>query len=275
VLDAMRDAVRRGTGYRTGAGGLADVAAGKTGTTNDGADVWFVGYTPSYVATVWIGFDRPVPITEDATGSRLAAPVWARLMRELGSQAAVGSWTRPSNLLELRVDPTTGLVLRDGCRPLRGDARTELFIKGHEPASSCPAGTPTVVERGFLARAGGWVARQWRRLSRWVIEHVGTEEPQPTPREGEYLGVPRLPTAAEASDSVPPPARPKREPLGVPVPEPGAQDTPKRDTLPVDTTRVRPDTIRRDTIRPRPDTTSLAGAGGRVPSRYGGGSAGG
>jgi len=217
VTNMLEEAVVRGTATAVRMAGYRGTAAGKTGTTNDGADVWFVGYTPSYVASVWIGFDRPTTITDDATGNRLAAPVWARLMRELGGEASAGSWRRPSNLLELRVDPATGLVLREGCRPLRGSARTELFIEGHEPASTCPAGTPAVVERGFLARAGDWTARQWRRLSRWVIEHVGTEEPQPMPREGEYLGVPRLPSAAEASDSV---RRRRREPLGVPVPSP-------------------------------------------------------
>jgi penicillin-binding protein 1A len=269
VTDMLQEAVLRGTATSVRNSGYHATAAGKTGTTNDGADVWFVGYTPSYVASVWIGFDRPVPITDDATGNRLAAPVWARVMRELGGETNTGSWRRPSNLLELRVDPTTGLVLRDGCRPLRGAAQTELFIEGHEPASSCPAGTPTLVERGWLARAGGWIGRQWRRVSRWVTQHVGTEEPQPTPREGEYLGVPRLPTAAEVIDSVPTPRqRPKRrEPLGVPVPYPGAPDTTKRDTLRrdtlrLDTLRIRRDTVRRDTVRPRPDTlTELSSAG--------------
>ena len=267
VTDMLEEAVARGTATAVRAYGYRGPAAGKTGTTNDGADVWFVGYTPSHVATVWIGFDRPVPITDDATGNRLAAPVWARLMRELGRDAGTGSWPRPSNLLELRVDPTTGLVLRDGCRPLRGSARTELFIEGHEPASTCPAGTPTVVERGLLARAGGWIARQWRGFGRWVIEHVGTEEPQPTPPEGEYLGVPRLPSAAEGLDSAR--RRRRREPLGVPVPSPNPAPAVPRDP-------AQPDTVRRDTLSPRPDPlqpgpdlTAATRAGGSRPTTSG------
>jgi penicillin-binding protein 1A len=261
VTNMLEEAVTRGTATAVRRSGYRGPAAGKTGTTDDGADVWFVGYTPSYVATVWIGYDRPMAITDEATGNRLAAPVWARLMRELGGEASAGSWPQPSDVLELRVDPSTGLVLRDGCRPLHGSARTELFIAGHEPAGSCPAGTPEEVERTFLQRAGDWLGRQWRRLSRWVTEHVGTEEPQPTPREGEYLGVPRLPTAEEAIDSPPPPPTPRRrEPLGVPVPYPSPRDTAVRDTLRLDTTRARPDTVRRDTLRPRPRPDTLTAA---------------
>jgi penicillin-binding protein 1A len=263
VTDMLQEAVTRGTAEAVRRTGYRGPAAGKTGTTDDGADVWFVGYTPGYVATVWIGFDRPVPITEDATGSSLSAPVWARLMRELGGEAG-GGWRRPSNLLELRVDPATGLLLHEGCTPLHGDARTELFIEGHEPASSCPAGTPAVVERGLLGRAADWIARQWRRLGRWVIEHVGTEEPLPTPREGEYLGVPRLPSAEEAEEAEEAPAPPVRrqpEPLGVPVPYPAPQDTSPLGTPRTDTTRMRPDSARRDTVRPRPDTLTAAAAG--------------
>ena len=75
VTDVLRDAVNRGTGTAVRAAGFQGPAAGKTGTTNDGTDAWFVGYTPDVLAAVWIGFDDPRPIVPQATGGHLAAPV--------------------------------------------------------------------------------------------------------------------------------------------------------------------------------------------------------
>jgi penicillin-binding protein 1A len=217
VTDMLREAVDRGTGAALRSSGYRGAAAGKTGTTNEGADAWFVGYTPAYVGTVWIGLDRPVRIAGQSGGGRLAAPVWARVLRDYERVAGGGGdWPVPSRVVERAVDPSTGLVLRDGCRPERGRARDELFVAGSEPAAVCPAGTPTEVERGFLGRVGAWFGSRWRQFSRWATRHFGTEEPQPTPRDGDYLGVPRLPRAGETDEAVDP-----RDfepvPLGTPV----------------------------------------------------------
>ena len=76
VTDMLSDALRRGTGVAALRSGYRGPAAGKTGTTNDGSDVWFVGYTPDLIGTVWIGFDQPRTIVPDASGGRIAAPVW-------------------------------------------------------------------------------------------------------------------------------------------------------------------------------------------------------
>jgi penicillin-binding protein 1A len=268
VTSMLQEAVDRGTATAVRRSGYRAAAAGKTGTTNDGADVWYVGYTPAYVGTVWIGFDRPARITDNATGGRLAAPVWARVLREYERDRGTASWPVPSRVVERQVDPATGLLLVDGCRPERGRARTELFALGSEPASICPAGEPTVVERGVLARAADWLGRQWRRAGRWVTRHFGTEQPQPTPRDRDYLGVPRLPRASEAGEPGDDPRAQelRRVPLGVPVlpADTLPRDTLPRDTLPRDTVpRVPGDTILRlppsDTgpVRPtviRPDT---------------------
>ncbi|HET8647655.1 MAG TPA: PBP1A family penicillin-binding protein, partial [Vicinamibacteria bacterium] len=77
VNDVLSEALARGTGTAVRASGFTAPAAGKTGTTNDGADAWFVGYTPDLVAAVWIGYDSPAPTVPRATGGRVAAPVWA------------------------------------------------------------------------------------------------------------------------------------------------------------------------------------------------------
>lgn len=151
VTDVLADALERGTGTGVRRTGLQVPAAGKTGTTNDGADAWFVGYTPDVVAGVWIGFDRPRPILEDATGGRLAAPLWGRLVeRFYQRRPAPKPWSRPGDVVVRRVDPVTGLTLKNGCDPLQGAAYDELFIEGMEPEAYCPGRDP-VPPHGFPA----------------------------------------------------------------------------------------------------------------------------
>jgi hypothetical protein len=97
------------------------------------------------------------------------------------------------------------------------------------------------VERGVFERVGVALLRQWGRFGRRLTSHFGTEVPQPTPPQGDYLGVPRLPRAVEVEEPVVPEIPRAREPLGVPVPD-------VRDTSAVDSLRLRPDTLR-DTVR--------------------------
>jgi penicillin-binding protein 1A len=245
ITDMLAEAVERGTARDVRRAGFNGVAAGKTGTTDDGADAWYVGYTTSHVATVWIGFDRPRAIVDDASGGRLAAPVWARVMRE---HATTAEWPVPSGIIQLRVDPVSGLILADGCEPSSGTPRTELFVRGDEPASACPEGAPQEVERGFAGRVGAWFAQRWHGFGRWVTRHFGSEEPQRAPSERDYLGAPRLPRASEITtpqvdaDSFTPP-------LGVPILETPVDsvatdsvEVPSLDSLMV------PDSVRIDTV---------------------------
>jgi penicillin-binding protein 1A len=143
LTDALRDVLARGTGTAVRQSGFRAPAAGKTGTTNDGADAWFVGYTPEIVAAVWIGFDRQRPIMARATGGRLAAPAWARMMsRVYSGRKAPAAWPRPAGVVEGMVDPETGLLLAPGCRPWSGVAYKEVFVQGAVPAAVCPSQGP-------------------------------------------------------------------------------------------------------------------------------------
>jgi len=152
LTDVLTEALERGTGIAALQGlrgGLKVPAAGKTGTTNDGADAWFVGYTPDLVTGVWVGFDKPRPILEDATGGRLAAPVWGRMMeRFYAGRKPPAPWQRPDNVVARTVDPATGLLLKDGCPPLTGTAHEELFLDRATPAAYCP-GREAVPRDGF------------------------------------------------------------------------------------------------------------------------------
>jgi penicillin-binding protein 1A len=138
VTNALREALSRGTGSAVARSGFRAPAAGKTGTTNGGTDAWFVGYTPEVVAAVWIGFDQQRPIMPRATGGRLAAPVWARMMKRIVPSRAP-DWTRPDDVIEGRIDPATGLMIASGCPPWEGDARREVFLRGVAPVSACPS----------------------------------------------------------------------------------------------------------------------------------------
>jgi penicillin-binding protein 1A len=140
VTDALREALERGTGAAVRASGFRGPAAGKTGTTNDGTDTWFVGYTSEVVAAVWIGFDQPRPITGMATGGRLAAPVWARLMTRYQARRHMPArWSPPPGVFQAAVDPATGLILSEGCQPQAGPAYREYFLRGMSPPSACPS----------------------------------------------------------------------------------------------------------------------------------------
>jgi 1A family penicillin-binding protein len=139
ITDVLGDALRRGTGIGALESGFKIPAAGKTGTTNDGADTWFVGYTPEVVAGLWIGFDRPRPIVEDATGGRLAAPVWGRVLeRFYRGRKVPQAWQIPDGVVTRDVDPGTGLILKQGCSPSGGQPVRELFLETLQPAAYCP-----------------------------------------------------------------------------------------------------------------------------------------
>jgi 1A family penicillin-binding protein len=139
VNDVLREALGRGPGASVRQGGFRAPAAGKTGTTNEGADAWFVGYTSEVVAGVWMGFDERKPIVSSATGGRLAAPVWTRMMlRYYEHRPRPAPWKRPSDVLEGMIDSTTGFLLLSGCEATDGYAYPELLLRGHEPAAVCP-----------------------------------------------------------------------------------------------------------------------------------------
>ena len=138
ATDIMRDVVDRGTGTAVRAVGFTGPVAGKTGTTNDGADVWFIGFTPDHVAGVWIGFDQRRSIVPGATGGILAAPVWGRVMQHAGPTRH--DWAVPPGV-ETRLVDGFGNVLPSWCVP-HGAVRREYFLVGTAPPARCRAGDP-------------------------------------------------------------------------------------------------------------------------------------
>jgi penicillin-binding protein 1A len=154
----LQDAVDHGTGAAVRREGFWLPAAGKTGTTNDAKDVWFVGMTPDLTAAVWMGFDQPRQIMPNAFGGNLAAPVWARTMKAAyGGRPPPAPWAAPETLITVPIDVRSGGQAVDECPP--EDIRIEYFIPGTEPGEYCPihASAPGVVDRllrGLRLRGG-------------------------------------------------------------------------------------------------------------------------
>ncbi len=142
ILDALRDVVRRGTAYRNVTGrGFTVPAGGKTGTTNDGMDVWFVGFTPELVTGVWMGFDRKTKIKGDAQGGLLAAPAWTMMMKEVYERRQPPfPWLLPEGVSQAEIDRATGYLATPFCP--RDSVAFEYFYPGTEPTERCPVHSP-------------------------------------------------------------------------------------------------------------------------------------
>jgi penicillin-binding protein 1B len=150
VTSLLEGVVNRGTGAGLRRGGLSGPVAGKTGTSNEERDAWFVGYTPELVAAVWVGFDEPKSM--GVAASAIALPVWERFVREATGGAVRGAFLRPPEVDEIEIDPMTGAVALAGC-PAR---RVEYFLQGTEPLDTCP----------------GWADRWEPRKGRGLLERL-------------------------------------------------------------------------------------------------------
>ena len=132
VRDMMREVVDRGTATSVRRYLPATVpVAGKTGTTNDNTDVWFVGMTPEIVAGVWLGFDKPKMITPGAAGGTLAAPIFGKMMAEYYASRSAAEWHPPAGLIAAQLDRVTGQLADSTTPPER--RYVEYFLAGTEP----------------------------------------------------------------------------------------------------------------------------------------------
>jgi membrane carboxypeptidase/penicillin-binding protein len=136
--------VQRGTASRLRRFGLGYVA-GKTGTTNDYRDAWFVGYTPDMVTTVWLGFDHGAPLR--LSSGEAAIPIWGAYMSAIPHDH--GEPRPPTGVTFRDIDPDTGMLWEDGCPgPVH-----EVFLKGTAPTHHCPSGIfGGIVRRIFFDR---------------------------------------------------------------------------------------------------------------------------
>jgi len=131
VTNMMRSVLNEGTGFGARAAGFALDAAGKTGTTNDLRDAWFVGFTPELLTVVWVGFDDNQPV--GLSGAQAALPIWTEFMMRATAGRASVSFGVPAGITFVDIDPETGLLPTARC-PRQF---IEAFIEGTQPTESC------------------------------------------------------------------------------------------------------------------------------------------
>ena len=148
MASMLADVVNAGTGARARQFGFTLPAAGKTGTTNDFNDAWFVGFTPKLAAGVWVGFDQPQTILPNGFAADLAVPVWAKFM-QIATRGDKPEWyTLPPGVTTATVCRLSGKLATEGCDDVelmdsqgvierRSMVYTEYFARGTEPLAYC------------------------------------------------------------------------------------------------------------------------------------------
>ena len=133
MLSMLKDTIEYGTAKVVRRLGFARPAAGKTGSTNNFTDAWFIGFTPTLACGVWIGYDDCHTMGKNAVGSALAAPVWTTFMAEALEATPARDFERPDGLVEAQIDRTSGLLATRECTHVI----TELFLEESVPTRKC------------------------------------------------------------------------------------------------------------------------------------------
>jgi 1A family penicillin-binding protein len=150
MVSMLQDVTRRGTAASLQRQGLPMEVAGKTGTTNDSRDAWFVGFSSSVVVGVWIGFDDPQTIRSDASGSRIALPIWADFMRRTAQRLPADPFPRPPKLRSELMCSVSYHRALDGC-----PSYVEYFKPGDDiPTQLCELHTGSLKQRAERALRG-------------------------------------------------------------------------------------------------------------------------
>ena len=151
MTSLLEGVMTTGTGASARALGLTSAVAGKTGTTNDGRDAWFVGYTPTLVALVWVGFDSGD--VHGLTGAQAALPIWTDFMRQTLDAYPGPVFSAPAGATVTSIDPTNGKLANRYC-PVTA---REVFLQGTEPP-------PCDEHGGVTDQVIDW----WRRFRDWL-----------------------------------------------------------------------------------------------------------
>jgi penicillin-binding protein 1A len=227
----LSDVVTVGSAAQARSLGFTLPAAGKTGTTNDYHDAWFVGYTPSLATGVWIGYDRPRTIMERGYAATLAVPLWARFMTAATRGDGAEAFPIPSSVRPVSICRISGKLATDRCRNAAtftadglleqySAVETEYFVAGTEPTGYCREHDAPIYQEVVFDQEAPLDAPPMR-----VPIAVGTtgRDPDPTPP-------PPAPPAPMPVAPMPPAPRPAptppSEPMPAPPPEQGLPNQP-------------------------------------------------
>jgi penicillin-binding protein 1B len=148
VTSLLEGVINAGTGAAARAMGVPGAVAGKTGTTNDGRDAWFVGYSSNLLALVWVGFDDGAPA--GLTGAEGALPIWSEFMRQALDVYPGGAFPEPAGGIDAKIDAGNGRRATAYCPVVV----TEVFLAGTEPP-------PCEEHGGVTEQIGRWWDRVW------------------------------------------------------------------------------------------------------------------
>ena len=148
MVSMLSDVIDRGTGSSVRRAGIGFPVGGKTGTTNDFKDAWFVGFSSNLVVGVWVGFDQPKPIGRDAYGSRYAAPLWTEFMRRSVRTRAPGAFDIPLSLKEATLCRVSYSRPVEGCPTYTEYLKTDDQVPG-----GCVRCTRGASSNRFVARS--------------------------------------------------------------------------------------------------------------------------
>ncbi len=148
MTSLLRGVVEHGTGWR--AKRLKRPVAGKTGTTNNLNDAWFIGYTPELVAGAWIGYDMERPLGRNETGSKAAAPIWVKFMKKAIKDVPVTDFAIPDGVEFAKIDPKTGLLANSETK----EPLFEVFKIGTKPIEAAPKKEKTRIDDFLMLDAG-------------------------------------------------------------------------------------------------------------------------
>jgi penicillin-binding protein 1A len=197
MTSMLADVINFGTAYKARTVGFTLPAAGKTGTTNDFVDAWFVGFTPKLATGVWVGFDQPQPILRNGFAGDVAVPLWAKYMKDATKGDKPEWFSPPKGIIGVDVCRLSGKLPNAGCHAVdvvdkdgsvetRSMIYTEYFVRGTEPTELCPLhGGVSIV--GHIAALFG-------------------KEGQP-PASAEQLGLPPQSTTPVATTATAPPPK--------------------------------------------------------------------
>jgi len=141
LVNVMKGVVDRGTAIVVRSLGFDNVAAGKTGTTNDKRDAWFIGFTPKMLTLTWLGFDDNTPV--GLSGGQGAAPIWGRYMEAIAGKQEDADWAPPPGIVFTEDDETSGGLATPNC-PQNTLVR-DAYKDGTQPTQPCPLHAPAAV----------------------------------------------------------------------------------------------------------------------------------
>ena len=176
--DVLKDVFSYGTATKARQLGFERAFAGKTGTTSNYRDAWFIGYSPRILSLVWIGFDDGHSLR--LSGGDACVPIWTSHMNRIVGLIPDVDWKRPEDIVERRIDPESGMLATPWCP----GTRAEVFVAGTEPTSVCPlhagSGEPSPLWRDHESPFPGEQTAQ-----NGAVQQPQPGEVQPAPREKE------------------------------------------------------------------------------------------